>query len=197
MTIETHPLSPFLPLRAKTLFLGSFPPPRFRWSIEFFYPNWINDFWRIMGIVFFDDKSYFEIPEKKMFDKEKIVAFAESQRLAFFDTATKVRRLNDDASDKFLEIIQPTDVLGMIGRMPECTDVVTTGGKASDELFSQLSPFFADGKPQQPKVGEYAAVSIDGRLIRWWRMPSSSRAYPLPIGKKSDFYRRIFQLVTE
>ena len=100
--------------------------------------------------------------------------FAESQRLAFFDTATKVRRLNDDASDKFLEIIQPTDVLGMIGRMPECTDVVTTGGKASDELLCQLSPFFADGKPQQPKVGEYAEVSIDGRLIRWWRMPLSS-----------------------
>ena len=65
MTIETHPLTPFLPRHATVLFLGSFPPPRARWSMDFFYPNWINDFWRVMGLIFFDDKAYFEIKGEK------------------------------------------------------------------------------------------------------------------------------------
>lgn len=40
-TTERHPLQPFLPANAKILMLGSFPPPKARWSMEFFYPNWI------------------------------------------------------------------------------------------------------------------------------------------------------------
>ena len=35
--IERHPLQPFLPANAKVLFLGSFPPPKKRWCMEFFY----------------------------------------------------------------------------------------------------------------------------------------------------------------
>ena len=57
--IEKHPLPPFLPDGARILMLGSFPPARKRWSMDFFYPNWINDMWRILGLVFFDDKEHF------------------------------------------------------------------------------------------------------------------------------------------
>ena len=28
--------------------------------------------------------------------------------------------------------------------------------------------------------------------IQFWRMPSTSRAYPLPLEKKAGFYRRLF-----
>ena len=52
--IEKHPLAPFLPEGARILMLGSFPPKHERWSMEFFYPNWINDMWRIFGLIFFD-----------------------------------------------------------------------------------------------------------------------------------------------
>ena len=37
--IERHPLQPFLPANAKVLFLGSFPPPKKRWCMEFFYTS--------------------------------------------------------------------------------------------------------------------------------------------------------------
>lgn len=192
MTIEEHPLKPFLPDNAEILFLGSFPPPMFRWSIEFFYPNWINDFWRIMGLIFFNDKFYFELKDFKCFDKEKIVEFANGKGLAFFDTAQKVKRLNDDASDKFLEILQPSDILGFIRQLTQCSKVVTTGGKASEELYSQFLPFIIDNDNKLPKVGEYKTIIIDNRQIQWWRMPSSSRAYPLSLDKKADFYKRLF-----
>ena len=75
MTYETHPLEPFLPSDGRILFLGSFPPPRARWCMDFFYPNWINDFWRIMGVVFFCDANWFVVKGEKIFDKQKIVGF--------------------------------------------------------------------------------------------------------------------------
>jgi len=188
MTIETHPLDPFLPINGRTLFLGSFPPPKFRWSMDFFYPNWINDFWRIIGIIFFKDKSYFEITEEKRFDKDKIISFAKYQGLAFFDTATKVRRLNNDASDKFLEILEPTNIMSLLEEMPDCSRIVTTGGKASEELYSQFKQFCE----KQPKVGEYISFKVNNRYMEWWRMPSSSRAYPLSLEKKAEAYSKLF-----
>lgn len=51
-TSEQHPLEPFLPAGARLLMLGSFPPQRKRWSMEFFYPNLQNDMWRIFGLLF-------------------------------------------------------------------------------------------------------------------------------------------------
>ena len=37
--IEQHPLKPFIPQHARLLMLGSFPPARKRWSMDFFYPD--------------------------------------------------------------------------------------------------------------------------------------------------------------
>ena len=196
--IETHPLKPFLPSNGRILFLGSFPPPKARWSMEFFYPNWINDFWRIMGLIHYDDKAYFEDKNKeKAFDKERIKSFARQQGLAFYDTATKVRRLRGNASDEFLEIVEPTDIAALLREMPLCTNIVTTGGKASEELQAQLSIAVTEhtGTPTtcpQPKIGEYTELYAYDRPLRWWRMPSSSRAYPLKIEKKAAYYSRLF-----
>ena len=98
--IEKHPFEPFLPADARILFLGSFPPQEHRWCMPFYYPNWINDFWRIMGLIHFGDKNHFCIPAEKRFDEA---------------------------------------------------------------------------------------------AIRFHRMPSSSRAYPLPLEKKADAYRKLFK----
>lgn len=59
--VEHHPLEPFLPENAVLLMLGSFPPQKKRWSMDFFYPNLQNDMWRIFGFIFFDDKDYFPV----------------------------------------------------------------------------------------------------------------------------------------
>ena len=107
--VEHHPLEPFLPENAVLLMLGSFPPQKKRWSMDFFYPNLQNDMWRIFGFIFFDDKDYFFSPEK-IFDKERIIAFLREKGIALYDTASCVRRLQDNASDKFLEVVSPTDI---------------------------------------------------------------------------------------
>ena len=63
--IESHPLEPFLPGNAILLMLGSFPPQKKRWSMDFFYPNWSNDMWRIFGLVFFNQKTILSYQTKK------------------------------------------------------------------------------------------------------------------------------------
>ena len=210
MTTESHPLQPFLPVNAKLLFLGSFPPPVVRWSMDFFYPNWINDFWRIQGLIHFGNKAHFELAGEKRFDKEKVVAFCQEKGLALFDTARKARRLKDNADDNFLEIVEGTDVFALLSQMPECKTIVTTGGKASEELQA----YFASRgiAVQIPKVGEFVEFNVEGGSVedgsgsahepatksansgslRWWRMPSSSRAYPMKLEQKADLYRRLF-----
>ena len=66
--IENHPLTPFLPSNGKILMLGSFPPQQKRWCMDFYYPNFINDHWRIEGEVFFGDKNHFVDLKKKSFN---------------------------------------------------------------------------------------------------------------------------------
>ena len=187
-TIEVHPLEAFLPENAKVLFLGSFPPPRAKWSMDFFYPNWINDFWRIQGLLHFGDKSYFE-GQDKHFDKEKIVSFCNKEGIALFDTARKVCRLKDNADDNFLEIVEGTDVMALLEHLPRCRTIVTTGGKASEELQLYLEKQGMTVKV--PKVGECVEIRKADEEYRWWRMPSTSRAYPMKLEKKAEFYRRL------
>lgn len=186
MQIEQHPLQPFLPSNAHLLMLGSFPPQRKRWSMDFYYPNWNNDMWRIMGLLFFADKDYFCDNIHKAFRKECLVHFLTEQGIALYDTATEVRRLQDNASDKFLEIVTPTPVAMLLDKLPQCRTVVTTGEKATETLCNQW-------QIQSPKVGQFVEFNLQGTTYRLYRMPSSSRAYPLALEKKAAAYRTLFQ----
>lgn len=136
--VENHPLEPFLPSNAVLLMLGSFPPQQKRWSMDFFYPNLQNDMWRIFGLIFFENKDHFLLPHKKAFDKEGIISFLQEKGIALYDTASAVRRLQDNASDKFLEIVEPTDIGLLLKQLPRCQAIVTTGQKATDTLRMQL-----------------------------------------------------------
>lgn len=186
MEIEKHPLEPFLPAKARLLMLGSFPPQKKRWSMDFYYPNLNNDMWRIFGILFFNDKDYFLNETRKAFCKERITDFLNEKGIALFDTASSIRRLQDNASDKFLEVVEPTDIAALLRQIPECKAIVTTGQKATDTLRRQLDI-------EEPKVGDYSEFAFDGRAMRLYRMPSSSRAYPLALDKKAVAYRIMYQ----
>ncbi len=191
--VEYHPLRPFLPENASVLFLGSFPPQRKRWSMDFFYPNFINDHWRIEGQVFFGDRNHFVDQEAKRFKLDEIVTFCQERGLAFFDTSTAVRRLKDNASDKFLEVVEPTDIRALLGRLPHCRTIVTTGEKATETICATMHI------PVVPKVNTSVAIpdtyNRDGQQILLYRLPSSSRAYPMSFDQKTAAYRRMFEEV--
>ena len=186
MKTEKHPFQPFLPDGARILFLGSFPPQPHRWCMPFYYPNWINDFWRIMGIIFYGDRDRFCVQVEKRFDEDAIREFCAREGLAFYDTACEVRRLRDNASDAFLEVIQATDIPALLRQIPDCHTIVTTGEKASSLVAEWLGC-------RVPAVGTF----VDTTDFRFWRMPSTSRAYPLPLERKTEEYRKLFQKMTK
>ena len=187
MIIERHPLGFFLPRNTRLLMLGSFPPPRARWSMNFYYPNIQNDMWRILGFLFYGDKGYF-LKEKTSFSEEKARAFCLEKGIGLGDTALEVIRQKANASDKFLEVVRPIDLENVLMQIPLCRAIVVTGQKAMDTLLSVLPD-----PPQEPAVGTFTSFICLDREIRLYRMPSSSRAYPKPLEEKAAVYRIMFE----
>ena len=184
--MERHPLQPFLPANARMLMLGSFPPPRERWTIEFYYPNFQNDMWRIFGVIFFNDRLHFVDEHRKSFKESNIKQFLLEKGIALYDTAEEIIRQRGNASDQYLEIIKPVDLKRIVEQIPECNTIVTTGQKATETLMELI------GIKHIPPLGSFVETSFMNRIFRCYRMPSSSRAYPKSIAEKTAAYRQMF-----
>lgn len=172
---------------------GTFPPKRDKWAMDFFYPNYYNDMWRIFGTIFFDDKDRFFNPATKKVDAEAIKEMLTSHKIGVGETATEVIRTKDNASDKFLQIVTPVNLPMLLVKVPECSAIVTTGEKAASVIAGLTGTAV-------PKMGEFIeckAVMPDGseREFRHWRMPSTSKAYPMSLQNKTSYYRAM--LVSE
>lgn len=181
--IEKHPWEPFVSANARVLIMGTFPPGSHRWSMEFYYPNPTNDFWRIMGLLYFGDKNALYDAVHKRFALERIKPLLEEHGIALSDTGYKIRRLKGNASDKYLEIVEPVDLRGLLTRMPDCRTIATTGEKAATVVAGITGT-------ELPRKGQYV-VSNDGLKI--WRMPSTSRAYPLAPERKAEYYAELLR----
>lgn len=180
--IETHPWEPYIPENARVLIMGTFPPGRHRWSMDFYYPNRTNDFWPMMGLIFFGDKDALRLPGGKDFNLQAIRDLLDKEGIALNDTCHRIRRLKGNASDKFLDMVEPVNLDALLARMPGCQAIVTTGEKAAG-IVAELTG------TEPPRMGEYVTAPNG---IKIWRMPSTSRAYPLPLEKKAEYYRLLF-----
>lgn len=181
--LENHPWPPFMPDGAKILIMGTFPPQPKRWSMDFYYPNRTNDFWFMMGLIFLGDRYALYDRETRLFDLEAIKRLFTEKGIALNDTGRKVRRLMGNASDKYLDIVEPVPLYDLLSEMPECHTIATTGEKAAGVIASLTGT-------EMPRMGAMV-TSADGLDI--WRMPSTSRAYPLALEKKAEHYQRMFR----
>lgn len=181
--LEEHPWPPFIPNGAKVLIMGTFPPQPHRWSMNFYYPNRTNDFWYMMGLIFFNDKYALYNQAEKQFRLDDIIKLLTDKGIALNDTGRKIRRLKNNASDKFLEIVEPVPLYDLLALMPDCHNIATTGEKAAAVIASLTNT-------EIPKMGQMESTS-DG--LNLWRMPSTSRAYPLPLQQKADYYTTLFR----
>ena len=190
MEVERHPLQPFLSEGTLLLMLGSFPPSRKRWSMDFFYPNYTNDMWRIFGLCFFDDKMYFVDEEHKTFRLKDIEFLLKERGIGIYDTATAVVRTQGTAADKDLEVVESTDMEALLERIPHCKAIVTTGEKATSVFCEHFAV-------KAPKVGSFTEFSFGSRVLRLYRMPSSSRAYPMKVERKAAYYQLMFDEIVK
>jgi G:T/U-mismatch repair DNA glycosylase len=187
IAIERHPWPPFIPAGARYLFLGTFPPQEHRWSMPFFYPNRTNDFWRIMGLIFLGNRDALWDAEQGRFNLDAIKSLLNREHIALWDTGMAVRRLKGNASDKFLEIVEPIDLATLLDENPTISHIITTGEKATGVIAVQAGV-------ELPSIGAPVACRVGCHAVTLWRMPSSSRAYPLSLDKKAEAYKKIFSL---
>lgn len=118
--VETHPFEPFLPPGARLLMLGTFPPAPKRWCMDWYYPNYTNDMWRILGLCFFGDKLRFVDEAHKTYRLDELKRFLDEVGIAIFDTCLRVRRTTGTASDKDLEVVERTDLDDLLRSLPQC-----------------------------------------------------------------------------
>ncbi|MDE5551744.1 MAG: hypothetical protein K2I91_00950, partial [Muribaculaceae bacterium] len=105
-------------------------------------------------------------------------------------TGRTVVRTTGNASDKDLDIREHIDLSALLSEMPECVSLATTGEKAASVIAKITDTDI-------PKVGEYVEIALTDsrgveRRLTHWRMPSSSRAYPMPLDKKASLYAKMF-----
>lgn len=185
--IESHPFEPWLPQKARILMLGTFPAAPSKWSMNFYYPNFINDMWRVFGYILHSQKDYYVDLENKTFRLNEIKEMLSELGIALSDTALKIIRLKNNASDKYLKIVESIDLTNILKQLPLCEAIATTGQKAA-EVIAQIT------NTSVPKVGEYVTIKVEGypHPLLHWRMPSTSRAHPMPVERKAEFYRSLF-----
>lgn len=189
--IEHHPFTPFLPEGCKVVLCGTFPPKQNKWSMDFFYPNFQNDMWRIFGFIYYNDKDRFYDLKNKTIDKAAIQKMLEEHHIGIGETVTEAIRTKDNASDKFLEVVSPVNLPALLCKIPECEAVVTTGEKAASVIASLTGT-------QLPKMGEKIECEIltqESRTRKFfhWRMPSTSRAYPMKFENKMGYYKKMLE----
>lgn len=203
--IETHPFGPVLPPDATVMMMGSFPPTADKWAMSFHYPNFYNDMWRIYGRVFFDDADYFRVGDEKRFDPERIRGFLFERGIASCPTVVQAIRETGNASDKNLTVVTTVDLDSILLQVPKVEALFTTGGKATEVLLNLLDA--PPPKSRYPKTNQsmdypYQQQDVDkssnsGKVndLTLYRLPSTSRAYPLGLDKKVEAYKAFFKKV--
>ena len=199
--IENHPFAPVLPPNATVMMMGTFPPTSDKWAMSFHYPNFYNDMWRIYGRVFFDDADYFRVGDEKRFDPERIRNFMFERGIASCPTVKQAIRETGNASDKNLTVVTPVDLDSILPQVPKVATLFTTGGKATEVLLGLLDEPIA--KSKHPKTNQsmdypYQWQDADNKKmdvndLTLYRLPSTSRAYPLSLDKKVAAYQAFFE----
>ena len=202
--IETHPFGPVLPPDATVMMMGSFPPTADKWAMRFHYPNFQNDMWRIYGRVFFDDADYFRIGDEKRFDPERIRAFMFERGIASCPTVVQAIRETGNASDKDLTVVTTVDLDTILPQVPKVQALFTTGGKATEVLLNLLNEPIAKSKhPKTNQSIDYpykwqdnsSSPKTEVNELTLYRLPSTSRAYPLALDKKVAAYKNFFKKI--
>ena len=200
---ENHPFAPVLPSDATVMMMGTFPPTSDKWAMRFHYPNFYNDMWRIYGGVFFNDVNYFRVGDEKRFDPEQIHTFLFERGIASCPTVRQAIRETGNASDKNLTVVTPVNLDDILPQVPKVKALFTTGGKATEVLLNLLEE--PPKKSKYPKTNQnidypYQWHSEDTKLLAkpvndltLYRLPSTSRAYPLALDKKIAAYREFFE----
>ena len=128
-TKETHPWKWHIPLGAKTVIIGTFPPTRRNWSYNFFYPNKNNYFWRILAALAGQELQHFS-GEEAVRERESLL---DRLQVGLSDMGHIICRMEDNSMDENLQVVEYMDILRLLDENPSVGKLIFTSssGKAS------------------------------------------------------------------
>ena len=87
-----------------------------------------------------------------------------------------------------MQVIERINLSEIITQIPDCKSIISTGDKSAEIVADILGV-------KTPAVGEFVEAVFSNRTIRLYRMPSTSRAFPLKIEVKVQAYEVIKGIV--
>ena len=142
------------------------------------------------------------VGDEKRFDPERIRDFMFERGIASCPTVKQAIRETGNASDKNLTVVTPVDLDSILPQVPKVETLFTTGGKATEVLLGLLDEPIAKSKhPKTNQSMDYPyqwqndEQTTEVNNLTLYRLPSTSRAYPLSLDKKVAAYKAFFERV--
>jgi len=143
MFYHPHPYPPFIPKNAKSLLVGTLPPPRFvtkkllEGDVDFCYGSNKGQLWPILAKIFSLDLSYENTDAAITQRKQFLIA----RKLGICDIVDACYRQKIDASDLGMEQVKLRNVLKYLTDTPTVNTLLFTGGNSKNGpefFFRQL-----------------------------------------------------------
>lgn len=185
---EIHPFELyFIPEKASTLFIGSFPTEKSKRGFEFFYPNANNRFWKIVHNVYEKNKPALLSPTKENknnnpnhdFVKER-KELALKHHFGLTDIIRSCYRLYNNAKDEQLYVIEYNNVFKLLKENQHIDKVILTG-KGNSSVHHHFYQYlimnnieFSYSNIENTFIGE---IAIDRRIVKIYTLPTTSSRY--------------------
>lgn len=163
--------------KMKALIIGSFPPPRKKWSMEFFYPNKQNNFWPVLaGVAGIELKSF---EGTSAVEERKVIM--EKLNIGIEDMGKTILRKNDSALDANIRITSNYDILGILSRYKNIKVFITAGFHDDNSAYESLVRYLKEKDilvtlPMKKGAGQRFSFIYEGRLINCIMLNSTSKA---------------------
>ncbi len=165
-TIEIHPDWYYPILEMKTLILGTYPPSESKRHFEFYYPNRINRFWKIMAKVA-DSHLNSHTGEAAVLERQ---ALMKTLKVGVQNLGLKIERKDNSASDDMIKILEFQDILGLVKTATSLKCILLTGYSGKTSTYKDFIKYLKmhqveHSVPIVVKAGEKFNIIVEGRDI--------------------------------
>jgi len=159
-----HPFEPFIPTNAKTLIIGTIPPPRFCKmpnelyddDVNFYYGSKDNYFWPLVGEIF---QEQFEFKNNKSSINQR-KTFLEKLNIGITDIINSCIHSDNSAKDDDLKEIVQKNIKSILSKYPSIETLIYTSGFVKKQMNRQFNTYHSIN----PNNSKEQSIKIDGKL---------------------------------
>lgn len=151
----------------RTLILGTYPPVSHRWSYEFYYPNKINRFWKILARI--AETTLSNLDDKDKAKKERI-AIMEKLQVGVQNLGKTIEREDGCASDNKIKILDYQDILTIIKKARYLENILLAGYSGKTNTYKDFLKYLDKHEihysiPKKIKAGDNFPIMVGEKVI--------------------------------